>query len=210
MRVSAMRIRAGMAIGSLSLILIVASHGAAHATFVSSLTFAGAAWSNGSGMSGSITYEYDASNSLTQIDSLDISITPGTGIPAFNLIYDVPGQSNTASPPGWDYNHPSNENYEFEISDSATGNIAVYLDMSGIGPTAMLAIAVSGGNYSSLADTNVSGSLYRLSNAGTSKDQQVLEPSSIGILLAALLGIHLVRGARPTSPKPRVPIKFSA
>ena len=107
----------------------------AHATLISQLSFNGAQWNNGGGLSGSITYEYDTSNDLTQIDSAEIFVTAGTEIPAFNLVYNVPGQTNTASPPGWDYNHPSNQNYEFTFSDSATRSINLYLDMSGIGPT---------------------------------------------------------------------------
>ncbi len=194
-RVSAVLSRHGMAVGLLVVLLSVASAGSAHANFISTLSFSGAEWSNGSGLSGSITYEYDASNDLIAILEADISVLAGTNIPAVNLSYDVPAQPNTASTPGWDYNNPSNENYEITISDSATGNINLYLDMSGIGPTAMLATAVSGGNYSSIADYNVSGSVYGLSSAGTSMDQEVPEPSSMCILLAGLLGILLARHA---------------
>ena len=185
------------AISLLIAVAVGASAGPAHANLVSTLAFSGAAWSNGSALSGSITYEYNPSNSLVQIDSADISVTAGTGIPAFTLIYDVPGMTNTASTPGWDYNNATNLNYEIDLADSATGNINMYLDMSGIGATAVLAKNVSGGNYSSLADYNVSGSVYRLANAGTS-EVQVPEPSGIGIVLSgALGGIFLARRATP-------------
>ncbi len=164
----------------------------AHADTIATLAFSGAVWDDGGGLSGSITYDYNSANQLTQILSADIHVTAGTYLPSFTFVYDVPGLTSTAPQPSWDYNNGPGEYYEATLEDSATRSNLLFLDWSGIGTTARLAIAVPG-NYTSDADYDTNSHVVALASAGTSAGSIVPEPTSIGLLLVGTLGIGACR-----------------
>jgi hypothetical protein len=168
------------------------------------LSFTGASWSDGGSLSGSFTYTYNTANSLQSITAADIVVTAGSTLPAYNLVYNEPGKTDTASAPGFDDNDSTHEHYEMYLSDLATGNIQVYLDWNGTGSAAVLEISVPG-NYSSETDGNVSGAVLGLTSAGTSTDilPSVPEPAGLLPLFAGLAGIALVRSRRLACPAGR-------
>jgi hypothetical protein len=195
------RCRAVLALG-LAAGLLAGAPQARATLLTATLSFTGATWSDGGSMSGSFTYTYSAANSLQAITAADIVVTAGSSLPAYQLVYNEPAMTNTATAPGFDDNDSNHQHYEMYISDLATGNIQVYLDWNGTGSAAVLEVSVPG-NFSSETDGNVSGAVLRLSSAGTSTDivPSVPEPAGLPAMLAGLAGIGIVRRAVPR-PRP--------
>ncbi len=95
-------------------VVFLAWGGAAQADILKTrLAFTNAMWNDTAPMSGYFEYQYDTTNNnLLSVTSVDITIGAGNTITPFRFLYDVPGETDTAVHPGYDFNRGSSQIYE--------------------------------------------------------------------------------------------------
>ncbi len=167
-----------------ALLLAWGGHAQAY-TVKTRLTFTDAMWNDTAPMSGYFEYQYESTdNNLLAVTAVNITVGAGTIITPFTFLYDVEGETNTTTQPGFDFNRPSSQLYEAYFT-SIDGTRQMFLDWTGTGVNSVLQTTIPG-NASSY--TQDSGNHYRpLQSAGTSVATIVVpEPAEIGLLGLAL------------------------
>ena len=105
------------------------------------LAISGAIFNNGSTLNGTFTYSYDTNyNSIVALLSADITLGTGTNVPGLEYLFNLPGQTDTASPTphlGSPSGPPSgapilgadnlNVRFLYSASDSSGIGLALYL-----------------------------------------------------------------------------------